>query len=376
MASDASAAGGLLIVDKPRGVTSFDVVAAVRGALRTKKVGHAGTLDPMATGVLVIGFGHATRLLTAIVEHDKTYEATIRLGLATTTDDAEGAIVPQDEGNREESGAASLDMRNLERAIATIEQTIRAHFLGDISQVPNAYSAIKINGKRAYDLARAGKDVELKARPVTISEFAVLDARAGQASAATPGLALGERGAEEPQDAPMADVIDVDVRVSCSSGTYIRALARDLGAELGCGGHLIRLRRTRVGRFALSAIQPITAHTESKTFTDREGNVVTRNKCVLDIPAELTDREARTDWLRSRALDMFDAAAGALPVIPVSDEEAAELRFGRRINRQWLDDVSRETPVAACVLATRDVVALVASAGAKQLKPVTVFATA
>lgn len=377
MASDASAAGGLLIVDKPRGVTSFDVVAAVRGALRTKKVGHAGTLDPMATGVLVIGFGHATRLLTAIVEHDKTYEATIRLGLATTTDDAEGSVIPGNgDGDYGACDAASLNLCDPKQAIATIEETIRTHFLGDISQVPNTYSAIKINGKRAYDLARDGKDVELKARPVTISEFAVLDARAGQASTATPGLALGERGAEEPQDAPMADVIDVDVRVSCSSGTYIRALARDLGAELGCGGHLIRLRRTRVGRFALSTIQPITAHTESKTFTDREGNVVTRNKCVLDIPAELTDREVRADWLRSRALDMFDAAAGALPVIPVSDEEAAELRFGRRISRQWPADVSREMPAAACVLATRDVVALMAPAGAKQLKPVTVFATA
>lgn len=377
MTSDASAAGGLLIVDKPRGVTSFDVVAAVRGALRTKKVGHAGTLDPMATGVLVIGFGHATRLLTAIVEHDKTYEATIRLGLSTTTDDAEGAIIPRnaDEGHAE-NAAASFDMHNLEQTMTVVEEAIHAHFLGDISQVPNAYSAIKINGKRAYDLARDGKDVELKARPVTIGEFVVLDARAGQASILTPGLALGERGAGESPDAPMADVIDVDVRVSCSSGTYIRALARDLGRELGCGGHLVRLRRTRVGRFALSDIRPVTAHTESKTFTDREGNVVTRGKCVLDIPAELADREARAAWLRSRALDMFEAAAGALPVIPVSAEEAAELRFGRRINRQWPDDASRETPAAACVLAARDVVALVAPAGAKQLKPVTVFATA
>lgn len=368
---------GLLLVDKPRGVTSFDVVAAVRGALRMKKVGHAGTLDPMATGVLVIGFGHATRLLTAIVEHDKTYEATIRLGLATTTDDAEGEFIPRgDSHGHAESCAASLDMRDLEQAMPTIKETIRDHFLGDISQVPNAYSAIKINGKRAYDLARDGKDVELKARPVTISEFTVLDARAGQASTLTPGLALEERGVGEPQDAPMADVIDVDVRVSCSSGTYIRALARDLGMKLGCGGHLIRLRRTRVGRFAIPAVQPVGAHTESKTFTDREGNIVTRNKCVLDIPTEFVDREARADWLRSQALDMFDAAAGALPVIPVSAEEAAELRFGRRIHRQWPSDVSREIPAVACVLATRDVIALVAPAGSKQLKPVTVFAGA
>ena len=154
---------GLLIVDKPQGVTSHDIVAAVRGALHMKRVGHAGTLDPMATGVLVVGFGNATRLLNVIVEHDKTYEATIRLGQRTTTDDADGEIVstcPAPAMSRE-----------------ALQAVVDARFTGTIEQVPNTYSAIKINGQRAYDLARDGQEVRLKARPVTIHEFAVLDAR-------------------------------------------------------------------------------------------------------------------------------------------------------------------------------------------------------
>ena len=146
---------GLLVIDKPQGVTSHDVVAAVRGALHMKRVGHAGTLDPMATGVLVVGFGNATRLLNYIVDHDKTYLATIRLGQRTTTDDADGELLP------EEGTIAEFPSRQ------TVEDVIAHHFTGRIEQVPNSYSAIKINGQRAYDLAREGKDVDLKARPVT-----------------------------------------------------------------------------------------------------------------------------------------------------------------------------------------------------------------
>ena len=176
---------GLLIIDKPQGVTSFDAVAAVRGALHIKKVGHAGTLDPMATGTLVIAFGHATRLLNAIVAHDKTYEATIRLGLRTTTDDAEGEALVDDEARSrwqtlsaqlteggqsgEPTASPTASWQNL------LTRTIATNFTGDIEQVPNTFSAIKINGQRAYDLAREGKDVELKPRLVTISEFTVLD---------------------------------------------------------------------------------------------------------------------------------------------------------------------------------------------------------
>lgn len=363
-----STPSGLLIIDKPQGVTSFDAVAAVRGALHIKKVGHAGTLDPMATGALVIAFGHATRLLNAIVAHDKTYEATIRLGLGTTTDDAEGELVHAD---------VSVDVQGLTESL--IRETIESRFTGDIEQVPNTFSAIKIDGKRAYDLAREGKDVELKARPVTIGEFTVLAVRQGF----IPGKCAGEplMQAETNMPSGMVPVMDVDVRVSCSSGTYIRALARDLGAELGVGGHLIRLRRTRVGRFALpddtsglisdSAMSEthahtITAHTESKTFTTREGETITRGKCVLDTPAELSGDDRRT-WLLNHALTMEQAARGAMPALDITAEEAAELRFGRRIERTISE------PTAAIVPQTHDVVAIVERANAHQAKPATVF---
>lgn len=234
---------GLLIIDKPQGVTSFDAVAAVRGALHIKKVGHAGTLDPMATGTLVIAFGHATRLLNAIVAHDKTYEATIRLGLRTTTDDAEGEVLVDGEArSRWQTLSAQLTeggQSGEPTALPTaswqdlLTRTIATNFTGDIEQVPNTFSAIKINGQRAYDLAREGKDVELKPRPVTISEFTVLDIRSG--------FVAGEQAAEplrEDANTGAIPALDVDVRISCSSGTYIRALARDLGNELGVGGYL------------------------------------------------------------------------------------------------------------------------------------------
>ena len=168
---------GLLVIDKPQGVTSHDVVAAVRGALHMKRVGHAGTLDPMATGVLVVGFGNATRLLNYIVDHNKTYEATIRLGQRTTTDDAEGDLLPGE-------WAASFPSRQ------AVEQLIAERFTGRIEQVPNVYSAIKVNGQRAYDLAREGKDVELKARPVTIEEFNVRQARYGYTHSDRAGVEL------------------------------------------------------------------------------------------------------------------------------------------------------------------------------------------
>lgn len=310
---------GVLIVDKPQGVTSHDVVAAARGALHTKKVGHAGTLDPMATGVLVIGFGNATRLLNVIVEHDKTYEATIRLGLATTTDDADGEIVPIGAvACGDGRGGPTVVHMDPATARSVIESTIAERLLGDIEQVPNTYSAIKIDGHRAYDLAREGRHVDLKARKVTVGAFDVLDVRVGAASTTTPGLPLGESAGDE----PMTPAVDVDVRVTCSAGTYIRALARDLGDMLGVGGHLIRLRRTRVGRYAVDDPRTITAHCEQRTFTNRAGETVTRAKAVLDV-------SGRT--LADHVLPMVDATAAAIPMVAIDDDQARDLRFGRRI---------------------------------------------
>ena len=342
---------GLLIVDKPQGVTSHDIVAAVRGALHMKRVGHAGTLDPMATGVLVVGFGNATRLLNVIVEHDKTYEATIRLGQRTTTDDADGEIV-----STRPAPAMSRE---------ALQAVVDARFTGTIEQVPNTYSAIKINGQRAYDLARDGQEVRLKARPVTIHEFAVLDARPVLVASGEDrsGDALeGRTPGDDESSFGSVPALDVDVRVACSAGTYIRALARDLGEALGVGGHLTRLRRTRVGRYRADDPRTVTAHTEQRTFTTRDGQSVTRSRAVLD---------ASGDELVARALPMVEAASAAMPVIEVSDAQAADLRFGRRIR------VAGATPrggrLAAVVPERHDLVAIVEPCSHGMAKPVTVF---
>ncbi|WP_433348308.1 tRNA pseudouridine(55) synthase TruB [Micromonospora sp. CA-111912] len=207
-------ADGLIVVDKPGGMTSHDVVARIRRLARTRRVGHGGTLDPMATGVLVIGVGRATRLLTYVIGAGKSYAATVRLGQATVTDDAEG------------------DVLATTPAGTVTDEAIRSTFAaltGEIDQVPSAVSAIKIDGQRAYKRVREGESVELPARRVTVSRLDVLAIR---------------------RDTP--DVVDVDVDVTCSSGTYIRALARDAGLALSVGGHLTALRRTAVGGFALA----------------------------------------------------------------------------------------------------------------------------
>ncbi|MEU8261082.1 tRNA pseudouridine(55) synthase TruB [Micromonospora sp. NPDC048999] len=205
---------GLIVVDKPGGMTSHDVVARIRRLARTRRVGHGGTLDPMATGVLVIGVGRATRLLTYVIGAGKSYTATIRLGQATVTDDAEGDVI---------ATTATTGVTDDAIRVALAAQT------GEIDQVPSAVSAIKINGQRAYKRVREGETVELPARRVTISRLDVLAVR---------------------RDTP--DVVDVDVDVTCSSGTYIRAIARDAGLALGVGGHLTALRRTAVGGFTLA----------------------------------------------------------------------------------------------------------------------------
>ncbi len=252
---------GLVVVDKPGGLTSHDVVARVRRLAGTRKVGHAGTLDPMATGVLVLGVGRATRLLGHLMLTEKAYDATIRLGITTTTDDAEGEALAR-------TPAGTVDEARV--------RAVLADFVGDIEQRPSAVSAIKVDGKRAYQRVRDGEDVELPARPVTIHELVVHEVLA------VPG---------EP-------CTDVTVSVRCSSGTYIRAIARDLGERLAVGGHLTALRRSAVGGFGLSV-----AHTLE----------------------ELAESFA--------VVSLEDAARATFPCVVLDAEEAADVRVGRRLDR-------------------------------------------
>ncbi|GAB3599841.1 tRNA pseudouridine(55) synthase TruB [Microbacterium tumbae] len=263
---------GILLVDKPGGLTSHDVVARTRRALGTRKIGHAGTLDPMATGLLVIGVEAATRLLTYIVGADKTYLATIRLGQSTTTDDAEGEI----------TGSADASAVPADRIDAGI-----AALTGVISQVPSAVSAIKIDGRRAYDRVRAGEQVQLAAREVTVSRFDVEGRRAGDG------------------------VLDLDVVVDCSSGTYIRALARDLGAALGVGGHLTALRRTRVGSFDVADAVGVDAIEGTRILAPAEaaGMILQRLDVTADEARDLRHGKRlpgaapRLDGVRAAAVD-------------------------------------------------------------------------
>lgn len=251
-------ADGIVIVDKPAGLTSHTVVARIRRLAGTRKVGHAGTLDPMATGVLVVGLNRATRLLGHLQLADKSYDATILLGASTTTDDAEGEVV----------STAPVDGVTAEAIEAAV-----AGFRGEISQVPSKVSAIKVDGRRAYERVRAGEEVALKARSVTVSRYDVVDVRPGPVG------------------------IEVDISVDCSSGTYIRALARDLGAELGVGGHLTALRRTRVGAFDLSV-----AHT-------------------------LESLGHSFEWL-----PIAEVAAGTFPRYDADADQAAAIRTGRPLS--------------------------------------------
>ena len=213
---------GLVIVDKPGGWTSHDVVGKMRRLVGTRRVGHAGTLDPMATGVLVLGVEKATRLLGHLTLTRKEYLATIRLGQATVTDDAEGEVTEQ----ADPAAVAAVADEAVAAGIAVLT--------GEIMQTPSAVSAIKVDGVRSYARVRSGDEVKLQPRPITVYEFELLAARRGEG------------------------VLDLDVRVVCSSGTYIRALARDLGGSLGVGGHLTALRRTRVGPYTLADAVPLT----------------------------------------------------------------------------------------------------------------------
>lgn len=286
---------GLLLVDKPAGMTSHDVVSRVRKLAGTKKVGHAGTLDPMATGLLVLGIESGTKLLTFVVGADKTYEATIRLGASTITDDREGELVEQ--ASPESVSAVSNERINEELA----------KLKGVISQIPSTVSAIKVNGERAYDRVRAGEVFELKSREVTISRLEV----------------IGDIRRDE-------GFIDFDVIVDCSSGTYIRAIARDLGAALGVGGHLTSLRRTRIGSFDVS------------------------NSTQLDgFAGELS------------ILKSVEAVREVLPTLEITKEETLAIRQGKRISRS-LDQIT--------ALTCEDVLVAVAeSAGNQSLKSLVVF---
>ncbi|MDR3660702.1 MAG: tRNA pseudouridine(55) synthase TruB [Mycobacterium sp.] len=249
---------GLVIIDKPAGMTSHDVVGRCRRLFGTRKVGHAGTLDPMATGVLVVGIERATKILGLLTATDKTYVATIRLGQATSTEDAEGEVL-------QTVSAAHVTEEQIEAAVAALR--------GEIDQVPSAVSAIKVDGERAYKLVREGKAPELAARRVRISRFSVDSVRR------------------------VADFVDIDVTVDCSSGTYIRALARDVGIALGVGGHLTALRRTKVGRYGLDE-----ARTLEQLADAAELSYSLDAACLLGFPRrDLTDAEAE-DTRHGRAL--------------------------------------------------------------------------
>jgi tRNA pseudouridine55 synthase len=250
----------LVLIDKPTSWTSHDVVAKVRKAVGTKKVGHAGTLDPLATGLLVLGIESGTKLLTFLVGADKTYEATIRLGQQTVSDDSESEVTKSASSDE----VANISDSDISREIAKLT--------GVIMQTPSSVSAIKVDGKKAYDLVRAGEQVELKAREVKIYSFETLSV------------------------ARVSGFLDVEVRVECSSGTYIRALARDLGAALGVGGHITALRRTKVGHFDVASANSIDE---------------------LD---------------KLRLTELTQAAKQLFPVIELDDSEVTDLIHGKRIS--------------------------------------------
>jgi tRNA pseudouridine55 synthase len=286
---------GLLLVDKPAGWTSHDVVARIRRVCGTRRVGHAGTLDPMATGLLLLGVGRATKLLTFLVGCDKEYAATVRLGESTVTDDAEGDVV------------AAADASNVSRS--ALDAAVSA-LTGPIEQVPSAVSAIKIDGKRSYARVRSGEVVELPARPVTVHRFDVLDVR----SAGT--------------------CLDVDIEVSVSSGTYVRALARDLGTALGVGGHLTALRRTRVGSFAV-------------------GDAVALDRLEPGSPVPLRS--------------MGEVARGQFAVHELTPEEVTAVGHGRRIPAARSGE-----PVVAALAPDGSLVAVLDESG-PEARPVVVF---
>lgn len=307
-AASTDAVSGLLIVDKPQGITSHDVVSRTRRLAHTRRVGHAGTLDPMATGVLVLGINKATRLLTWITDHSKRYEAQVRFGVETTTEDAEGEVTTA-------RGCEGLGNEEIEAALS--------RFRGTISQVPSAVSAIKVNGKRAYARVRAGEDVKLEPREVEIS---LLEAQGQPRSHRVEYVVEGKSA--------YVDCVDLNVVVECSAGTYIRALARDLGNALGCGAHLISLRRTRVGEFSIDCAHTLQSLNEAAEQSGGEA------------PLPLTS--------------LSDAAREMFPCLLLSEAEAGAFSHGQAPRREASEVVSfveeyfpqtqpgEHGPIAAC----------------------------
>ena len=285
----------LVLIDKPTGWTSHDVVAKVRKAIGTKKVGHAGTLDPLATGLLVLGIESGTKLLTFLVGVDKTYEATIRLGQQTISDDSESEVIATASPDQ----IAKLSDEDIALEIAKLT--------GVIMQTPSSVSAIKVAGKRAYDLVRAGEEVELKAREVKIYSFEILSVTR------------------------VSGFLDVQVRVECSSGTYIRALARDLGNLLGVGGHITALRRTKVGHF------------------------------------DVSDANSIEELSELRLTELATAAKQLFPVIELTESDVTDLIHGKRISAK-----SEVTGLAAGLSMSGRLVAVLESVKT-DLKSVVVF---
>lgn len=271
---DPLATSGLVVVDKPAGMTSHDVVGRLRRIFHTRKVGHAGTLDPMATGVLVAGVERGTKFLAHMVASTKSYDATIRLGAATSTDDAEGEVIFR----APSAVLAALDDASLHAQITALT--------GEIMQRPASVSAIKIDGKRAHERVRAGEDVNIPARPVTIMRFDVCDSRR----------------------IPSSQYWDLDVTVDCSSGTYIRSLARDLGNALGVGGHLTALRRTAVGSLRLADARSLDELEDCPTLSLSLDESLSRSYPVLPINNAEAAALAMGQWLEPRGLKGIHAA--------------------------------------------------------------------
>ncbi len=359
-------ADGLLVIDKPAGMTSHDVVGLVRRLAGTRKVGHAGTLDPMATGVLLIGINRATRLLTYLVGADKTYTATVRLGQGTLTDDAEGEVT-QVADPEAIAGLTPDAIRAAARALT-----------GRIEQVPSAVSAIKVDGVRSYARVRAGAEVNLLARPVRVDRFEV--------------------GDPVPVDTPHGPAIDVPIEVHVSSGTYVRALARDLGAALGVAGHLRALRRTAVGEFGLdrahrladlidaaASPRPELPDAELPDAESPDAELPDAESPDAESPdaespdAELPDAELSTRMAahpgslhpRLPLLGLAPTAAAVLPVRRLDPAEAVDLGFGRAVAA---DPQGRSGPVAG-LAPDGSLVAVLVDRGA-QARPAVVFAPA
>jgi tRNA pseudouridine55 synthase len=282
---------GFLVVDKAPAMTSHDVVAVARKALGTRKVGHAGTLDPMATGVLVIGFGNGTRLLQYITDGDKSYQATVVLGAATVTDDREGELIS-------EADASGVSDQEIHNGLAKM--------VGEIQQRPSSVSAVKVGGERAYDRVRAGEVFELAARTITISSLSVLEIRR-----------VGSR-------------VEIDIDVTCSAGTFIRAIARDLGSDLQVGGHLSALRRTRVAGFSIS---------QAISFEElRAQNFA---------PLEVADVARATFQVRELGLDEVQELSFGRPLITnQSDEIFAALSPDNRLIALLKNESGKAKPIA------------------------------